>query len=56
MAGACSGCAMSKQTLQAGVERFITHYVPEVIGLLGEDDAEAKHKGYSPYFPKGVNV
>ena len=56
MAGACSGCAMSKKTLHEGVERLLIHYVPEVIGLLGEDDAEAKHKGYSPYFPKGVNV
>ena len=32
------------------------HYVPEVRGLLGEDDEEAKHKGYTPYFPKEVNV
>jgi hypothetical protein len=41
MAGACSGCAMSKKTLQEGVERLLTHYVPEVIGLLSEDDEEA---------------
>ena len=32
------------------------HYVPEVRGLLGEDDEEAKHKGYTPYFPKELNV
>ena len=56
MAGACSGCAMSKKTLHEGVERLLIHYVPEVRGLLGEDDEEAKHKGYSPYFPKEVNV
>ena len=56
MAGACSGCAMSKKTLHEGVERLLVHYVPEVIGLLGEDDEEAKHKGYSPYFPKEVNA
>ena len=55
MAGACSGCAMSKKTLQEGVERLRTHYVPEVIGLLSEDDEEAKHKGYSPYFPQEMN-
>jgi len=42
MAGACSGCAMSKKTLHEGVERLLVHYVPEVIGLLGEDDEEAK--------------
>ena len=56
MAGACSGCAMSKKTLHEGVERLLIHYVPEVIGLLGEDDEEAKHKGYTPYFPKEMNV
>jgi Fe-S cluster biogenesis protein NfuA len=56
MAGACSGCAMSKKTLQEGVERLLTHYVPEVIGLISEDDEEAKHKGYTPYFPKEMNV
>ena len=56
MAGACSGCAMSKKTLQEGGERLLTHYVPEVIGLLSEDDEEAKHKGYTPYFPKEVPI
>ena len=52
MAGACSGCAMSKKTLHEGVERLLVHYVPEVIGLLGEDDEEAKAQGYTPYMPK----
>ena len=56
MAGACSGCAMSKKTLQEGVERLLKHYVPEVIGLLSEDDEEAKHKGYTPYFPKEISI
>ena len=55
MAGACSGCAMSKKTLHEGVERLLMHYVPEVRGLLGEDDEEAKHKGYTPYFPQEIN-
>ena len=30
MAGSCSGCAMSKQTLHNGVEGMLKHYVPEV--------------------------
>ena len=30
MAGSCDGCAMSTETLQLGVERLITHYVPSV--------------------------
>ena len=38
MAGACSGCAMSKKTLHEGVERMLKHYVPEVKQLIGEDD------------------
>ena len=56
MAGACSGCAMSMKTLQEGVERLLTHYVPEVRGLLSEDDEEDKHKGYTPYYPTEINI
>ena len=49
MAGdACSGCAMSKQTLHEGVERMLKHYVPEVNKLIGEDD-ELAEKGYTIY-------
>ena len=51
MAGACSGCAMSKLTLQQGVEDMLKHYVPEVLTIIGEDDAQAKEKGYQPYIP-----
>ena len=49
MAGACSGCAMSKQTLHEGVERMLKHYVPEVNKLIGEDDQLAAEKGYTPW-------
>ena len=52
MAGACSGCAMSKLTLQQGVEDMLKHYVPEVLTIIGEDDAQAKEKGYQPYVPR----
>ena len=52
LSGSCSGCAMSKITLQRGVEQTLKHYVPEVQGVVGEDDEEAKEQGYSPYFPK----
>ena len=38
------------------MERLLTHYVPEVRGLLSEDDEEAKHKGYSPYIPKEMQM
>ena len=52
MAGACSGCAMSKLTLQQGVEDMLKHYVPEVKTIVGEDDDKAKEKGYQPYVPR----
>ena len=51
MAGACSGCAMSKQTLHEGVERMLKHYVPEVNAITSVDDTSSEEKGYTPYFP-----
>ena len=52
LSGACSGCAMSKLTLQQGVERLLKHYVTEVKSIVGEDDEQAAEQGYDPYFPK----
>ena len=52
LSGACSGCAMSKLTLQQGVERLLTHYVPEVKAIVGEDDEEAESQRYKPYVPR----
>ena len=52
LSGACSGCAMSKLTLHQGVERLLTHYVPEVKSIVGEDDQEAQSQGYKPYVPR----
>jgi Fe-S cluster biogenesis protein NfuA len=52
LSGSCSGCAMSKITLQRGVETTLKHYVPEVISIIGKDDDEAEGQGYEPYFPK----
>ena len=49
LSGSCSGCAMSKITLHRGVEDILKHYVPEVEGIIGEDDEEAKAQGYTPY-------
>ena len=51
MAGSCSGCAMSKQTLHNGVEGMLKHYVPEVNAITAVDDTSSKEKGYTPYFP-----
>ena len=56
MAGACSGCAMSKKTLHEGVERMLKHYIPEVTQLIGEDDEGAKEQGYTPYFPSAYDM
>ncbi len=52
LSGACSGCAMSKMTLQQGVERLLTHYVPEVKSIVGEDDEQAAEQGYKPFIPR----
>ena len=52
LSGSCSGCAMSKITLQRGVEQTLKHYVPEVQSIVGQDDDEAEGQGYEPYFPK----
>lgn len=56
LAGSCSGCAMSKATLQQGVEGMLKHYVPEVNSIVGEDDDEAKDQGYTPYYPSAYNM
>ena len=53
MAGSCSGCAMSKMTLQRGVENMMKHYVPEVHTIESEDDDTAKEQGYNPWMPLG---
>ena len=52
LSGSCSGCAMSKITLQRSVETTLKHYVPEVLSIVGKDDEEAESQGYEPYFPK----
>ena len=49
MAGSCSGCAMSQQTLRQGVESMMRHYVPEVMAIEREDDSTAKEEGYTPW-------
>ena len=49
MAGSCSGCAMSKQTLVQGVESMMRHYVPEVHTIESEADETAKEQGYTPW-------
>ena len=52
LSGSCSGCAMSKITLQRGVEQTLRHYVPEVKSIIGKDDEEAAEQGYKPFIPK----
>ena len=52
LSGSCSGCAMSKITLQRGVEQTLKHYVPEVNSIVGEDDEKAGEQGYKPFIPR----
>jgi Fe-S cluster biogenesis protein NfuA len=52
LSGSCSGCAMSKITLERGVENTLKHYVPEVQSIVGKDDEEAAEQGYKPFVPR----
>lgn len=36
MQGACSGCPSSSQTLKAGIESMLRHYVPEVVEVRAD--------------------
>ena len=47
MTGGCQGCAMSRMTLQQGVERMIRQHIPEVTVIHDVTDHAA---GESPYF------
>jgi Fe-S cluster biogenesis protein NfuA len=38
MSGACSGCAMSTQTLKHGIENIVRQMVPEVQNIEAMDD------------------
>ena len=49
MSGACSGCAMSTQTLKMGVERTLMHYIPEVKVVHGEEDINSQVDPYMSY-------
>lgn len=46
MSGSCSGCASSTATLKMGIERMLTHYVPEVKSVEGVDDPEFDNPYY----------
>jgi len=54
LSGSCSGCAMSKITLQRGVENTLKHYIPEVEGVIGVDDEKAAEQGYTPFLARNV--
>ena len=46
LSGACSGCAMSTQTLKMGIENTLKHFIPEVKVVHGEED---QHSTVDPY-------
>ena len=47
MSGACSGCAMSTQTLHAGIENMLKYYVKEVAAVRGVEDENSE---VDPYY------
>lgn len=46
LSGACSGCAMSTQTLKMGIENMLKYYIPEVLGVEGIEDPNSTVKPY----------
>jgi Fe-S cluster biogenesis protein NfuA len=48
MSGSCSGCAGSSMTLKYGIENLLTHYVPEVTAVVGQDDPSMTQ----PFYPR----
>jgi Fe-S cluster biogenesis protein NfuA len=50
MSGACSGCAGSSNTLKYGIENLLTHYIPEVKGVVGHDDPASMMPAFYPQF------
>ena len=47
LSGACSGCAMSTQTLKMGIENMLKYYIPEVLAVEGVEDPNST---VSPYY------
>ena len=47
MSGACSGCAMSTQTLHMGIENMLKYYVKEVLAVKGVEDPNST---VNPYY------
>ena len=47
LSGACSGCAMSTQTLKMGIENMLKYYIPEVLAVEGIEDPNST---VSPYY------
>tara|TARA_R100001594_G_scaffold115012_1_gene149850 strand:- start:7181 stop:7459 length:279 start_codon:yes stop_codon:yes gene_type:complete len=49
LSGACSGCAMSTQTLKMGIENMLKYYIPEVLGVEGIEDPNSTVDPYYSY-------
>ncbi len=47
LSGACSGCAMSTQTLKMGIENMLKYYIHEVLAVEGIEDPKST---VSPYY------
>jgi Fe-S cluster biogenesis protein NfuA len=46
MSGACSGCAMSTQTLHMGIENMLKYYIKEVLAVKGVEDPNSTMDPY----------
>lgn len=49
MLGACSGCPSSAITLKNGIENMMSHYVPEVRGVVEAPADESEQAGLAAF-------
>lgn len=49
MLGACSGCPSSAITLKNGIENMMSHYVPEVKGVVEAPADESEQAGLAAF-------
>lgn len=47
MQGSCSGCSSSQITLKGGIERMLTHWVPEVTNVVAVSDVRVSLRPFN---------
>lgn len=47
MQGSCSGCSSSQKTLKGGIERMLTHWIPEVSNVVAVSDVRTRQRTHA---------